>query len=105
MPFHKGQSGNPAGRPPKAVEDAQRSVLRDLFDAAAERNVVMAQIREAEQGSTTAATWLWDRTYGKPKDAVTHDGTIRYIVEYTDPAAPAAPTPGPVDDPSGSTAV
>lgn len=73
--FQPGQSGNPAGRPPKVVEDAQRSVLLELFDEAAERSIVQNMIANAKRrgvaaapSATAAATWLWDRKYGKVKD-------------------------------------
>ena len=81
MPFKPGQSGNPAGRPPKPLEDAAQSVLTRVFNEKAEEQVVKAQLREAKKGSTAAATWLWDRKYGKVKDVVdtSNDITIRVI--------------------------
>lgn len=89
MPFEKGQSGNPAGRPPKVVEDAKQSVLLKLFDEAAEIVVVKAQIREAKKGSTVAATWLWDRKYGKVKEQVEQTGGLTIKVVYVDDDTPA----------------
>ncbi len=75
--FQPGQSGNPAGRPKRVVEDAQHSILLELFDADAERAVVMNMIRLAKSrnfdtasATISAATWLWDRKYGKVKDQV-----------------------------------
>lgn len=82
MAFQKGQSGNPAGRPPKPVEDAKQSVLLRLFDEAAEEGVVKAQIRRAKGGDTTAATWLWDRKYGKVKEQVEQSGGLTIRVVY-----------------------
>ncbi len=79
----KFQPGNPGGpgRPPKVVEDAQRSVLLELFSDAEERAVVknmiaIAKRRNALQSSAaiSAATWLWDRKYGKVKDQVELSG-------------------------------
>jgi len=83
MPFAKGQSGNPAGRPPKIVEDAQRSVLLELFDEDAERAIVQNMIANAKRkgvlaapSAISAATWLWDRKYGKVKDHVELSGSV-----------------------------
>src|ERR1044072_6814140 len=77
MPFEKGQSGNPAGRPPKVVEDAQRSVLLELCNEAEERAIVRNMIANAKRkgvlaapSATSAATWLWDRKDGKVKHEI-----------------------------------
>lgn len=82
--FEKGQSGNPAGRPPKIVEDAKQSLLFRLFDEKAEGAVILAQIRQAKKGDTTAATWLWDRKYGKVKEQVEQSGGLTIKVLYAD---------------------
>lgn len=85
--FQKGQSGNPKGRPPKVVEDATQSILLTVFDAEAERAVIEAQIDIAKtrgMGSTAAATWLWDRKYGKVKEQVEQSGGLTIRVEYAD---------------------
>jgi hypothetical protein len=81
MPFKPGQPGGP-GRPPKPVEDAKQSVLLRLFDEKAEAAVVQAQIKEAKKGDTTAATWLWDRKYGKVKELIDHGGDVLIRVRY-----------------------
>lgn len=79
MPFQKGQSGNPKGRPRRVVEDAKQSVLTTLFDEAAERDVVKAMIEGAKRRDVAAATWLWDRKYGKVKEKVEHSGGVEHF--------------------------
>jgi len=83
MPFQKGHPGGP-GRPPKPVEDARKSVLLELFNEQAERDVVNAQIRVAKKGDTSAATWLWDRKYGKVKDVIDQEMIVRVVRERYD---------------------
>jgi hypothetical protein len=79
--FQPGQSGNPLGRPRKIVEDAQRSVLLELFDEQAERDIIAAMIARAksrlnEGAAVQAATWLWDRVYGPVKQKTESHHTI-----------------------------
>jgi hypothetical protein len=70
-----------AGRPHKVVEEAQTSILHELFDAEAERQVVEAMIKRAiwsasDSASVSAATWLWDRRYGKVTEKTESHHTI-----------------------------
>ena len=83
MTFQKGQSGNPNGRPKKAVEDAKHSLLLVLFDDQAEREIILNMVRLAKSKNITtapssinAATWLWDRKYGKVKEQMELSGSI-----------------------------
>lgn len=81
----KFQPGNPGGpgRPPKAVEDAKQSVLLELFDEQAERAIVANMLKLAKrsgamqaQSAIAAATWLWERKYGKVKDRMELSGSV-----------------------------
>lgn len=68
MPFRPGQSGNPAGRPRRQVEDVKQSVLNQVFDAAAERQVLLNLISIAcnpeARNAVAAAKLLLERKYG-----------------------------------------
>lgn len=86
MPFKPGNKGGP-GRPKKIVEEAQQSILEQLFNAEAERMVIVNMIALASlegKQAVPAATWLWDRKYGKVKEKVEHDGGLTIRVEYAD---------------------
>lgn len=113
MTFQKGHPGGP-GRPPKAVEDAQRSILIELFNEREERAIVANMIANAKRkgvlaapSATAAATWLWDRKYGKVKDVVDQATTIRVIREPRGNTgySPADPALAPAPDTDGGAAL
>lgn len=81
-----------SGRKSKPVEDAQRSALLAAFDTAAEQAVVLNMIEIAKSKNpapgcspVAAATWLWDRKYGKVKDQIEQSGGVTIRVVYDDP--------------------
>lgn len=65
MPFVKGQSGNPNGRP-----SARRQELSDLLDSvftqADRQAVIKAIVIDAKQGDNEARKLLLAYTFGKP---------------------------------------
>lgn len=75
----KGGKRSNAGRAPKIVEAAQSSILLELFDSEAERAVVANMIAIAsapDKQAVTAATWLWDRVYGRVTEKTESHHTI-----------------------------
>lgn len=107
MPFAKGQSGNPAGRPRKNEE--MRAALRRALaatDATGQKNkdaVAQALVREARNGNVLAVREIFDRIDGKVKDetAVDHGGKIEVEVTYSrrpHHAGTAGASPGPAGD-------
>ena len=82
--FQPGQSGNPAGRKPRVVEDAEQSLLSRLFDAEAEQRVIRAMIEAAVAGDVAAFKALYERKYGKVKDIVEEKSEVVVRVVYAD---------------------
>lgn len=69
VPFNKGQSGNPAGRP-------KMPTLKDMiedFGADEMREVFAALYKQAKKGNVRAAELLIERAYGKVKQELIHD--------------------------------
>lgn len=65
-----GQSGNPAGRPPRAREAAYLAIIREEAGLAQWRDIVRAQVDAAKGGDLDAAKWIADYAIGKPKQAI-----------------------------------
>lgn len=65
QPFPKGQSGNPTGRPKKLPEID--SLLSEVFDISAMRQILTALKRKALSGDCRTAELILDRCYGKLK--------------------------------------
>jgi hypothetical protein len=68
MPFVKGQSGNPAGRPRKHIADLSREARR--YAHLALKTLVQICKDGAERNRLAAASALLDRGYGKPAQVV-----------------------------------
>lgn len=65
MPFAKGQSGNPGGKPGAARQELN-ALLDQVFKPARRRKVLEKLIDDAEKGDHDARTLLLAYTYGKP---------------------------------------
>lgn len=65
MPFQKGQSGNPGGRP-SAPRQELSALLDEHFKPARRKKVLEKLIDDAESGNHEARVLLLAYTYGKP---------------------------------------
>ena len=91
MPFKKGQSGNPGGRPKE--NDEVRLLARQHTPAAIERLAFWLASDNAK-ASVSAASALLDRAWGRPPQAVTGPdgealnipGSVAFIIRQQDGA-------------------
>lgn len=67
MPFVKGQSGNPGGKPGKARQ-ALDELLDEVFTQQRRRNVLRKLVTDAEDGNHDARTLLLAYTFGRPTE-------------------------------------
>src|ERR1700690_1651474 len=76
MTFIQGHSGNPGGKPKelKSIQLAARAIsplaLREL-------KRILNDPQAGKQAKIAAAIAVWDRAYGKPKQELTQDVTVR----------------------------
>lgn len=84
MPWKKGESGNPGGRPKhaKLLTDAIRMEL--ARDPKRARRIAVQLLDMAEDGDVNAAKLVFERLEGKPDQqidqSVTIDGTVRHEI-------------------------
>jgi len=76
MPWKKGQSGNPKGRPKRKVENTEHALLLDVFNDPARRAAIQAQVDRATEGDLASLQFLWTRVYGStPKEVLIGNAT------------------------------
>lgn len=74
MPFKKGQSGNPKGRPPRKTEQAFLNATIGAVTIAAWKRITLTAVEQAEAGDDKARRWLSDYVLGKPTQHLEHTG-------------------------------
>ena len=83
MPWAKGQSGNPGGRPRELAGIQQ--LARENAPLAIQTLVEVATNGKSESARVSAATALLDRGFGKPAQFNTGDpGNFREATDMTD---------------------
>lgn len=84
-PFQKGKSGNPNG---KEKGTLNRSTLLKKWlavegeNGTVEDDVILALIREATKGNVKAIQEIQDSVYGKIKDELEANATVKVEVEF-----------------------
>ena len=73
MPFKKGQSGNPGGRP-KVVAEVKELARAHTGEAIETLVSIMNNPKAAPAARVSAANALLDRGYGKPPQHITGEG-------------------------------
>lgn len=80
-PWQKGQSGNPSGRPKRALPDGRTiaEIAREHTELAVDVLVTIARDGESEQARVSAAEKLLDRGWGKATQPLGLDDDTRDI--------------------------
>jgi len=85
MPWVKGQSGNPKGRPPKKREERFLEITLSTVTYKDWKEVVKKAIEKAKRGDPTARKWLSDYIIGPPTQKSEISSTMEITqVELTD---------------------
>ena len=84
MPFEKGQSGNPGGRP-KVVAEVRELARAHTGEAVQTLVSIMTNTKAAPAARVSAANALLDRGYGKPPQHITGEGGPVYVARLPEP--------------------
>ena len=85
MPFEKGQSGNPGGRP-KVVAEVRELAREHTGEAIKTLVSIMTNTKSAPAARVSAANALLDRGYGRPARRITGDVAASYVARLPEPA-------------------
>jgi Family of unknown function (DUF5681) len=88
MPFEKGHSGNPGGRP-KVVAEIKELARAHTGEAVQTLVSIMTNPKAAAAARVSAANALLDRGYGKPPQHITGEGGPSYVVRLPEPCKTA----------------
>jgi|SRR6516164_5801008 hypothetical protein len=81
MPFVKGQSGNPGGRP-KEVADVRALARQSGKDAIATLKAIMDDVQAPPAARIAASVALLDRGYGRPEQRF--EGALNVVYQISD---------------------
>jgi hypothetical protein len=88
MPFKKGQSGNPGGRP-KVIAEVKELARAHTGEAIETLVAIMTNPKSAPAARVSAANSLLDRGYGKPPQHITGEGGPVYVARLPEPCKTA----------------
>ena len=88
MPFEKGQSDNPGGRP-KVVAEVKELAREHTSEAIETLVSIMTNIKSAPAARVSAANSILDRGYGKPAQHITGEGGPSYVMRLPEPCKTA----------------
>jgi hypothetical protein len=83
MPFKRGQSGNPEGRPKGALNKATADIREAAQEYSAQALQVLVNVAttgESEAARVAAANAILDRAHGKPKQSVDVDANVKAAI-------------------------
>ena len=83
MPFQKGKSGNPGGRP-KVVGEVQTLARQHSTEAIQTLREIMRDKNAPPAARGYAANSLLDRGYGKPSQTITSGGKDKALDQLSD---------------------